>query len=126
MSQTTIQLPRKLFEAVNRRALAQRKTPDTLIAEWVSAQLAETGDEETQAAFEREAAAFARLQPALLTEYAGQYVAIYGEQVVAVGDERLALVKQVYEQFGEVPCYVEKVSIEPLRQARIPSVWRVR
>lgn len=125
MSQA-IQLPQALYEAVNRRALAQRKTPDALIAELLSAHLAETEVEETQAAFEREAAAFARLRPTLLTTYAGQYVAIYGEQVVAAGDDRLALVKQVYERFGEAPCYVEKVAVEPLRQARIPSVWRVK
>lgn len=126
MNQMTIQLPKELYEAVTRQALAQRKTPDSLVAELVAAQLDEVAAEESHVAFEQEVAAFERLKPMLLKEYAGRYVAVYGGQVVAVGDARLALVKEVYKQFGEVPCYVEKVSAEPLRRVRIPSVWKVR
>lgn len=124
--QQTVQLPQDLYEAVRERAESQRKTADDLIAEWVSEKVGETELAEADEAFEREVAAFKALKPELLKQYPGQYVAIYQGQVVGHGDNRLALVKEVYNQFGEVPCYVEKVSLEPLRRVRIPSVWKAK
>jgi hypothetical protein len=126
VTQHTIQLPEELYEAVRKRAAAQQKTPDTLVAELLSAQIETTETSEKAAAFEREIAAFERLKPALLEQYAGQYVAIYQGQVVAVGDNRLELVKQVYSRFGQVVCYVEEVTSDAPRQVRIPSFWKVR
>jgi hypothetical protein len=126
MSQNTIQLPSNLYDAVRRQAAAQHKPPDSLVGEWVSEQLDIVEADEAAAAFEAEAAAFEQMKPALLEQYTGQYVAIYQGQVVAVGDNRLALVKEVYHQFGEVPCYVDQVTSEPPRRVRIPSVWKVK
>ena len=74
----------------------------------------------------REIDAFNGLKPELLAQYPGQYVAIYQGQVVVNGDNRLALVKEVYSQFGEVPCYVEKVTLQPLRRVLMPSVWKAK
>jgi hypothetical protein len=75
---------------------------------------------------DQEIAAFERLKPALLEQHAGQYVAIYQGQVVAVGPSRLAVVKAVYERFGQVVCYTEKVSSEPMRRVLITSIWKCR
>lgn len=126
MNQHTIQLSPDLYDAVRRRAMAQQKSPDSLVSEWVTEQLDSTEADETKNAFEQEIAAFEQMKPALLEQYAGQFVAIYQGQVVAVGDNRLALVKEVYNQFGEVPCYVEQVTAEPPRRVRITSVWKAR
>ncbi|MBX3056461.1 MAG: hypothetical protein KF770_08315 [Anaerolineae bacterium] len=126
MNQHTIQLSPDLYDAVRRRAAAQQKSPDSLVSEWVTEQLDSTEADEAKIAFEQEIAAFEQMKPALLEQYAGQFVAIYQGQVVAVGDNRLALVKEVYNQFGEVPCYVEQVTAEPPRRVRITSVWKAR
>ena len=124
--QNMIQLPQDLYEAVRQQAESQRKTANDLITEWVSEKVGEAGVAETSEAFAREIAAFEALKPALLKQYPGQYVAIYQEQVVGHGDNRLALVKEVYKLFGEVPCFVEKVSLDPLRRVRITSVWKAK
>lgn len=124
--QQTVQLPQDLYRAVRERAESQRKTADDLIAEWVSEKVGETELAEADEAFEREVAAFKALMPELLKQYPGQYVAIYQGQVAGHGDNRLALVKEVYNQFGEVPCYVEKVTSEPPRRVRIPSIWKAK
>ena len=124
--QQTIQIPQDLYDAVNKRAKTQRKSADALVVEWVSEKVGETETAEAEEAFKQEIAAFAALKPELLKQYPGQYVAIYRGQVVGNGDSRLALVKEVYNQFGEVPCYVEKVTLEPLRRVRIPSVWKAK
>jgi hypothetical protein len=122
----TGQLPQDLYEAVRQEADNQQKTADALIAEWVSEKIGESETAEADKAFEQEMAAFKALLPELLTQYPNQYVAIYQGQVVGHGDNRLALVKEIYNQFGEVPCYVGKVTQEPPRRVRMPSIWKAK
>ena len=122
----TIQLPQDLYEAVRQKALAQQKTTEDLVIEWVSSHLDEAAYDDMTQAFEQEVAAFERLKTTLLAQYAGQYVAIYQGEVVGAGEDRLTLVKEVYRRFGEVPCYIEQVSSEPLRRVRITSVWKAQ
>lgn len=117
----TIQLPQALYEAVRKKAVAQQKTTDALVIQWVSKHLEESETSEIMQAFEQEVEAFERLKPVLLAQYAGQYVAIYQGQVVASGGEKLALLDKVREQFGNVVCYIEKVSPDSPRTVRMPS-----
>lgn len=80
---------------------------------------------EPDPAFDREVAAFARLKPQLLQQYPGRVVGIYQGEVVAVGDNRLDVLDQIWDQFGEVSCYIENVEPVTPRRARMPSV-RIR
>jgi hypothetical protein len=124
--QQSVQLPRNIYEAVRKRAKSQRKTADDLVVEWLSEKIDETESAEADEAFDQEVAAFNTLKPTLLAQYPDQYVAIYQGQVVGNGDNRLFLLKAVYNRFGEVPCYIEKVTSEPLRRVRIPSMWKTK
>jgi hypothetical protein len=74
----------------------------------------------------REMNAFERLRPELLKQYPGQYVGIYQERVVGTGEDQFALLKQVYAEFGQVICYIDKPDRSLIRKARIPSTWIVR
>lgn len=128
-----IQLPPDLYDAVRKKAVAQQKTTDALVIEWVSEHLdeSETSEiaqafEQEVAAFEQEVAAFERMKTALLEKYAGQYVAVYQGKVVASGDEKLVLLDRVRKQFGHIVCYIEKVAPESPRTVRMPSVRIVR
>ncbi len=67
--------------------------------------------------------AFKRMYPELLREYKGKVVAIYKGQVAAVGDTRNEVLKSVWERFGPVPCYIERVGEDIPRRVRIPSGW---
>ena len=120
--ENVIVLPEELYDAVRRKAAAQRKTADALVIEWVSEQLDEWERGEIIQAFEAEVAAFEQLRPALLELYADQYVAIYQGQVVASGDEKLALLDEVRQKFGNVVCYIEKVAVDSPRTVHMPSV----
>ncbi len=82
--------------------------------------------EEIHAAFLQEAEAFNRLKPQLLQEYRGKFVAIHGGQVVATGDDRMAVYGVVLETLGQVPCYIERVDVQAPRPKRMPSIWKVR
>jgi PHD/YefM family antitoxin component YafN of YafNO toxin-antitoxin module len=78
--------------------------------------------------FLREVEAFEKLKATLLSqeEYRGRAVAIHQGQVVAVGDDKMEVLAQAWEEFGEVPIYVEWVEPETPRRVRIPSVRVVR
>lgn len=89
---------------------------------WQSS-VADSTESEPDPAFAREVAAFERMKPQLIQQYPGRVVGIYQGEVVAVGDNRLDVLDQVWYQFGEVSCYVENVEPETPRGARIPSAW---
>ncbi len=75
--------------------------------------------------FTRAVAAFEQLKPQLLSQYGGRVVAVYQEQVVAVGDDRLAVFDEVVRKYGHVPCYIEGVEPVTPRRVRMPSTWVV-
>ena len=120
--QYTIELPEDLYDAIRKQAIAQQKTTEDLVIEWVSEHLDESETSDIIQAFEQEVVAFERLRPILLEKYAGRYVAIYQEEVVASGDEKFALLDQVRERFGHIVCYIEKVASDSPRTVRMPSV----
>lgn len=120
--QNMIQLPKDLYDAVRKKAAAQQKTTDALVTEWISEHLEESETSEINQAFEQEVAAFEQMRADLLTQYAGQFVAIYQGKVVATGSEKLALLNQVREQYGNVVCYIEKVASDSPRTVRMPSI----
>lgn len=124
--QNTIQLPPGLYDAIHKKAIAQQKTTEDLVIEWVSEHLDESETNEIARAFAQEVAAFEQLRPALLKQYPGRHVAIYQGEVVASGDEKLALLDQVRERFGPIVCYIEKVTLDSPRTVRMPSVRIVR
>ena len=70
--------------------------------------------------WEREYLAFRRFLPALFATYRGKYVAVHDEQVVASGDDKVALALSVYAQYGYVPIYIGLVSDAPIERVRIP------
>jgi hypothetical protein len=127
MNQNMIQLPSELYDVVRQRAAAQQKSPDSLVSEWVAEQLDTTEADEAEAGFEAEAAAFDRLRSSLLEQFKGQYVAVYQGKVVASGGDRFELLRQVHQEFGPIPCYIDLVEPDSsIRKVRIPSVWVVR
>lgn len=123
MSDYQISLPDKLYEAVRRQAAMEEKTPDSLVTEWVTERVVDLERRSNaQEAFEQEVAAFERMKPELVDRYQGEYVAIYGGEVVATGEGKLKLLREVYEQFGPVVCYIAQVGASGLRTIRMPSI----
>lgn len=120
--QNMIELPQDLYDAVRKQATAQQKTTDDLVIEWVSEHLEESETSEIIQAFEQEVAAFERLKPSLIEKYPGQFVAIYQGEVIGTGDEKLVLLEQMREKFGNLVCYIEKASPDSPRTMRMPSI----
>jgi len=70
-------------------------------------------------------AAFERMEPSLLATHQGKYVAIRNGQMIDSGDNKMTLIKRVYEESGYGPMYVHKVG-EPPRVAKLASPRVVR
>jgi hypothetical protein len=81
---------------------------------------------EAEKRFLAEVAAFEQLKPELLKTHYGQVVAIYQEQVAVVGQTREAVLREMGERFGNVPCYIEWVEENVPRRMRITNVRRAR
>lgn len=131
--------PPELVQQLMQIARQQKTTPELLlnsvVQEFVQQQvktpvLPPTADTpERQAfdlAFEREAATFVQMLPVLLPTYENRVVAIYQGKVIACGEDILPVYNTVVDKYGEIPCYVQRVSATPLRKVRIPTVWKRR
>ena len=123
MNQNMIRLSNELYDALRKQALKQHKTLDIMVGEWLAERLDLPNDGEVQAAFAQEVAAFEDLIPTLQRQYANQYVAICRGQVVASGDNKIELLKEVYGELGSIICYIEKIATTEPRTVRIPSAW---
>ncbi|MBE7551568.1 MAG: hypothetical protein HS126_10895 [Anaerolineales bacterium] len=66
-----------------------------------------------EASIEREHTAFKQMLPELLKQYPGRAVAIHNGQVVAVGDDRMAVWEQARRQLNDAPVYVQTVEYPP-------------
>ncbi|MBL7065305.1 MAG: hypothetical protein ISS49_14015 [Anaerolineae bacterium] len=80
---------------------------------WRQAQERDRHHQAQMEAFEREQAAFERMKPELLRTHRDEVVAIYQGQVVQVGTDIAETLDAVYNQFGYVPCYVQRVEEIP-------------
>ncbi len=63
--------------------------------------------------FRKQWQAFQRLKPELLKKQKGQWVAIVGEQVVAVGPTSQAVLTDALERYGDVPMCIQEVLEQP-------------
>jgi hypothetical protein len=90
--------------------------------EWLATRQAAAAPAE----FDHEVMAFERLKPALVQQHPGRAVAIYRGQVVAVGDDKMAVLGQVLAHNGPIRCYIEWVEPETPRRMRISSAWVAR
>jgi hypothetical protein len=132
MTQNVIQLPQEMYEAVRRRAAAERKTADRLVTEWVAAQLDEEvseedkptvfeGANEHEEAIEREQAAYLALHPMLLDQHPGEYVAIHGGKLIDCDKDGATLSRRVRSRYPQQFVWISRVEPTPIRTFRNPS-----
>ncbi len=120
----TLRLPDALYHQVDRRARQMRRSVEEELVTIVSAALPMPDDPPTD--FAQEVAMFEQLRPALQAQYGGRAVAIYHGQVVATGDDKMAVLDAVLSKLGPVPCYIEWVEPDTPRRVRVSSAWVAR
>lgn len=115
--QITLTIPTSLYRRASRIArLHQKDVADVLVEAIV---LAEEEGEET--AVDREEAAFRRLHPILRQKYQGQYVAIYGGELVDHDTDQLALFLRMRQQYPDQFVWIAPVRSTPQEIYRMRS-----
>ncbi|TEU22290.1 MAG: hypothetical protein E3J21_00435 [Anaerolineales bacterium] len=116
----TIALPSKMLEQAQKVAQREGVAVDELITAAVERYL----QEQWQASFEAESRAFERMHRQLLSRYRGQFVAVYGGQVVDSDLDKKNLARRVYERYGPAPIFFQQVTDEPIRTIHLRSPRR--
>ena len=103
-----------------RLRLIQRIT-DTLLPAVISSTQVDQGD-----SFENELAHFERLKPQLLEKYRNRFIALHQGKVVAVGEDKMAVLATAEAALGNVAFYVGQVTENGPRRVRMLSPRIVR
>ena len=64
--------------------------------------------------------AFVKMHPMLCQQYMGEYVAVYGAELVDHDVDLASLTLRIYERFGDQPVWIAPVRQQPVEE------WRVR
>lgn len=136
---TLVLQPAELVQELIKIAQQKKTTPEALLSvvvkEFVQKQelppaspspMNAPSRKEFDAAFQGEVANFERMRPELLLRYPNQVVAMYQAKVIATGDDILQVYNAVVDEYGTIPCYVQRIASETPRKVRIPTAWKIR
>jgi hypothetical protein len=107
--QRSIELDDALYNALEAYARTIGTTPEDLARHLLRKQVFLGGSANSDS-FERNLEAFYRLLPELLKEYKGCCVAFRDGELVGVGTDRIALLKEMYARYGYSEILVTNVS----------------
>lgn len=122
-----VPLSETIYQRIKHLAAERQRDVGETIADDLAETLATADDlAESQDPLANEVAAFEAMKPELLETHPGEFVAIYQKQIVGFDQDEMSLIRRVYEQYGPVPCYVEKIIPETPRKVRMTSRWKRR
>lgn len=127
-STVTLTLPKSLFQRAEQLAHVQNKEMSDLLVEVLQTSIPSDATirnpiltYEVDQNVEREKEAYEMMHPDLWEKFPGQYVAIYGEQLVDHDLDLNVLWDRVEEQFPDAYVWVTEVTEKPIETIRIPS-----
>ncbi len=109
----TVTIPQKLYKRVQYVAQKQRRPVNDIAQEMLEQGLLSLEGFPTQAEREREKEAFHQLHAALLDRFAGEYVAIFGGELVDHDVDRAALMARIDEKIPDAFVLIRPVLPEP-------------
>ena len=112
-SSATVTIPQQLYKRVQYVAQKQHRHVNDVAKEMLEQGLSPWEGFSTKTEKEREKGAFRRLHAALREEYMGEYVAIYGEEVVDHDADQTALVTRIDEKYPDLFVLIRPVRQEP-------------
>lgn len=118
--QVTLTIPTNLYRRASRIAQARQQDVADVLVEAIV--LVEEAEGET--AVDREEAAFRRLHPLLRQKYEGQYVAIYGGELVDHDTDQVVLFLRMRQQYPQQFIWIAPVRSTPeeIYQMRSPRL----
>ena len=104
-----IELDDALYTALEVYANTIGTTPEELACQLLRKQVLGSASAQSEA-FERNQEAFYRLLPELLETHEGSCVAFRDGELVGIGDDRIALLKEMYARYGYSEIFVTQVA----------------
>ena len=109
----TVTIPPKLYKRVQVVAQKQRRDVDDVAREMLEQGLLSLEGFPIKEDREREKNAFRRLHPALQAQYMGEYVAIYGEELVDHDVDQATLIARIDKKYPDTFVLIRPVKQEP-------------
>jgi hypothetical protein len=122
----TISLPKSTYRRIARWATLHQQDVDTTITEYLNNAIPafETltiPPAEPNPAVARERAAYLRLYPELQHTHAGQYIAIYNEQLIDADSDEAALFARIDDAYPDEFVWMTRVESVPEREISLRS-----
>ncbi|MCP4423809.1 MAG: hypothetical protein GY803_04890 [Chloroflexi bacterium] len=114
-----VPLPKKMYRRMKRWAETRQQDVGEAIADYLTDALPSEGaatvpPAETDPQVEREKIAYLKLHPILKKKYAGQYVAIYGGQLVDHDKDYGALFERIDDRYPDSFVWLTRVEDKPI------------
>lgn len=126
-TQIKLSIPANLYERVRQLAKIKQMDVSTVIVDVLDEAVPSIhNDTESDAAIDREMAAYIALHPVLKQTYWGMHVAIQGRQLVDYDQDGVRLSKRIYEKYPDTFVWITQVADEPIQTIHIPSFRLIR
>lgn len=122
----TISLSQSTYERVKQWATLHQQDVETVIAEYLDNSLPSLEElaippAEPDPTVDRERAAYLRLYPQLRQTHAGDFVAIYNEQLVDYDVDEAALFARIDDKYPDEFVWLTRVEEKPEREIKLHS-----
>ena len=111
-TQITLTIPDHIYQQVQQMAESEKRPIADIINHALSYTFPAVHVHPRRAQMEQETAVFWANHLQLLSQYEGQYVAMYQGEVVDHDPDRLALVARIDEKYGDAIVLIKKVTAE--------------
>ncbi|NKQ35850.1 MAG: hypothetical protein HF973_09575 [Chloroflexi bacterium] len=118
--QVTLTVPDKLYKRAQRIAKMRRQNVADILLDAIVLDEEENRDAK-QTAVDREEAAWLRLHPWLWEHYPGQYVAIYGGELIDHDNDQITLYERIRKRYPNEFVWIAQVKAAPLEEYVIRS-----
>lgn len=117
----TMSLPKRLFRRATALAQEQERPVDALVADALEEMIPSVYVSPDRARMEQEQAAYERLRESLLATHEGQYVAIFGGELVDADVDQMALARRIIANYSDQVVHIRLVRREPEPDLHIRS-----
>jgi hypothetical protein len=111
--QATLTIPKPLYDQARRLAENQQRDVNDLVAEVLAQSLPLAEPVTVPADKKREIQAFHRLHPQLVKQFAGEYVAVFEEEMVDHDADMATLLQRIEQRFPNEFVLIRPVRNEP-------------
>ena len=122
----SVSIPEPLYRRARELARANHQPVDAVIADALEQAFPAFHVSPDRQRMEQEQAAYARMRDSLLATHEGQYVAIYGGELVDADADEDALLRRIDARFPNEVVHLRRVTRQPDRELRIYSPRLIR